>query len=140
NRIIAERMGVSSVWVKKIWRRYRVEGKIPELRKPGRRPSGGVSELDRETIIAARKKYRASATVLERIIDAVYGVHIPHNRIHGVLKAMGLARDDPKKQVRKKWVRYERRYSNSLWHTDWKLIEGEGWFTAYLDDASRFTV
>ncbi len=140
SRVIAERMGVSPVWVKKLWRRYRVEGEIPELRKPGRRPSRGVSELDVETIVAARKKYKASATLLERIIDAVYGVHIPHNRIHGVLKEMGLARDEPKKQVRKKWVRYERRYSNSLWHTDWKLIDGEGWFTAYLDDASRFTV
>ncbi len=32
----------------------------------------------------------------------------------------------------------QRAYSNSLWHTDWKLLEGYGWFTAYLDDASRY--
>src|SRR5437762_11771747 len=38
NRVIAERMGVSQIWVKKIWRRYRVEGRTPELRKPGRKP------------------------------------------------------------------------------------------------------
>ena len=53
---------------------------------------------------------------------------------------MGLARDEPRKQIRKKWIRYERKYSNSLWHTDWTLIEGMGWLIAYLDDASRFIV
>jgi putative transposase len=48
--------------------------------------------------------------------------------------------DEPRKHVRKKWIRYERKYSNSLWHTDWTLIEGMGWLIAYLDDASRFVV
>ena len=74
------------------------------------------------------------------MIEVDYGTHIPHNRIHTVLKSMGLARDEPRKQVRKKWIRYERKYSNSLWHTDWTLIEGKGWLIAYLDDASRFIV
>src|SRR6266568_7686774 len=33
NRVIADRMGVSPGWVKKLWRRYRVEGnKVPVLR------------------------------------------------------------------------------------------------------------
>ena len=53
---------------------------------------------------------------------------------------MGLARDEPRKQARKKWIRYERKYSNSMWHTDWTLIEGRGWLIAYLDDASRYVV
>ena len=138
NRAIAQSMGVSPIWVKKLWRRYRVEGKVPELRRAGRKPSGGLSQSERETVVQARKEYKASALVLERIIDDVFGVHMPHNRIHGVLKEMGLSRNDPGKQQRRKWVRYERKYSNSLWHTDWTLIEGKGWMTAYLDDASRF--
>lgn len=141
NRVIADRMGVSPIWVKKLWRKYRVEGnKIPELGKPGRRHSDGISEQERETIIRARKEYKVSAILLERIIDAFCGVHIPHNRIHGVLKSMGLARDEPKKQRQRKWVKYERKYSNSLWHTDWKLLDGYGWLIAYEDDASRFIV
>ncbi|MEM4391745.1 MAG: DDE-type integrase/transposase/recombinase [Candidatus Nitrosotenuis sp.] len=56
-----------------------------------------------------------------------------------MLKSMGLASDEPKKQ-KKKWIRYERKYSNSLWHTDWKYLDGMGWLIAYLDDASRFVV
>lgn len=138
SQTIADRMGVSEVWVKKLWRRYRTEGRVPELRKAGRRPSRGLTDGERDAILEARNEYKASAILLERIIDAVYGVHIPHNRIHGVLKSVGLARDEPRKQERRKWVRFERRYSNSMWHTDWTLIDGKGWLIAYLDDASRF--
>ena len=143
NSVIAERVGVSPIWVMKLWRRYRTEGgggRVPELRRPGRKAAPQLSERDRVAVVEARKRYKVSAVLLERIIDDVSGIHIPHNRIHGVLKAMGLARDEPRKQQRRKWVRYERRYSNSMWHTDWTLIDGKGWLIAYLDDASRYIV
>src|SRR5438552_11048807 len=78
--------------------------------------------------------------MLERVIDVIYARHIPHNRIHRVMRSMGMAKDEPRKQIRKKWIRYERKYSNSLWHTDWTLIEGTGWLIAYLDYASRFVL
>lgn len=136
---IAERMGVSSTWVKKLWRRYRVDGKIPELKEPGRK-SVEASEEEKEIIGKAHQDYEVGAVVLEHVIDFEYGRHIPHNRIHRVMKSLGLAREEPRKHGRKKWIRYERKYSNSLWHTDWKLLDGYGWIIAYLDDASRFIV
>jgi putative transposase len=136
NKTIADSMQVSPRWVRKLWRRYRATGTIPELRKPGRRHVE-ASEDEKELIVEVRREYETGASVLERIIDS-RGTHIPHNRIHRVLKSMGLARDEPRKQTRRKWVRYERRYSNSMWHTDWTLIDGKGWMIAYIDDASRF--
>jgi putative transposase len=134
-------MGVSTIWVKKLWKRYRLlDGTtIPELRRPGR-SHVEASDVEKKTIIEAHRKYGAGACVLEAIIDIIYATHIPHNRIHRVMKSMGMARDEPRKQRRTRWVRYERKYSNSLWHTDWTLIEGMGWLIAYLDDASRFIV
>jgi putative transposase len=108
-------------------------GAVPELGKPGRRRVETSAE-EREAMLAAHARYEACAVALERI------VHIPHNRIHRVLRELGLAREEPRKRVRKKWIRYERRYSNSMWHTDWTLIEGKGWLIAYLDDASRYVV
>ena len=138
-RIIAERMKVSSVWVKKLWRRYRVDGKIPELKKPGRRFIE-ASEAEKDIINKAYQEYGTGAFVLERVLNASYGMHIPHNRIHRVMKSLGLAKEEHRKQGRKKWIRYERKYSNSLWHADWKLLDGYGWVIAYLDDASRFIV
>lgn len=37
-------------------------------------------------------------------------------------------------------VRWERRFSNSLWHTDYKRLEDGRWLLVYMDDASRFIV
>jgi len=140
NRVIAERMGISQVWVKKLWRRYKIEQKVPELGKPGRKPGPGTSEQEEAIILKAREEYKVCAFILERVIDIVYFTHIPHNRIHEVLKGMGLVRNEPKKQKQRKWIKYERKYSNSLWHTDWKLLEGYGWLIAFEDDASRKVV
>jgi len=133
NQAIAERMGVSQIWATKLWRRYRVEGAIPHLKRPGRKHHE-ISDGEKDAIVEAYRRHRVCAVILERIID------VPHNRIHRVLKEMGMVVDEPRKHVRKKWIRYERRYSNSMWHTDWTLIEGMGWLIAYLDDASRFVV
>ena len=133
-------MDVSQIWVKKLWRRYRVEQKIPDLRKPGRKPGPGISGEEKIIILRAREEYKVCAFILERVIDVKYSVHIPHNRIHEVLKSMGLARSEPRKQKQRKWIKYERKYSNSLWHVDWKHLDGYGWLTAYEDDASRKVV
>ena len=43
----------------------------------------------------------------------------------------------PKKSGQRRWVRYERTYSNSMWHTDYKLLDDGRWFIAYMDDAPR---
>lgn len=35
------------------------------------------------------------------------------------------------------WVRYEREYSNSMWHGGFKQLPDGRWLVAYMDDASR---
>lgn len=54
----------------------------------------------------------------------------------------GLALPSRKKWIRRKWVRYEREHSNSLWHTDLHEIKDPTWkgqwLIAYQDDASRY--
>jgi putative transposase len=139
NSEIARAMDVSERRVQRLWSVYRATGEVPALKRPGRKRVE-TTDQERDLVLRAHAKYRVNALTLERAIEVDYGTHIPHNRIHAVLKGMGLARDEPRKQVRKKWIRYERKYSNSMWHTDWTLIEGMGWLIAYLDDASRFVV
>jgi hypothetical protein len=34
-------------------------------------------------------------------------------------KEEGMAMDEYNKKKQRKWVRYERKHSNSLWHMDW---------------------
>ncbi len=139
NMAVASSMGVSTRRVQEILSEYRRTKEVPPLRRPGRKLLEATTE-EREIISRAYGEQRASACPLERAIDAKYGRRISHNRIHRVLKEMGLARDEPRKKERRKWVRYEREYSNSMWHADWTLLDGKGWLIAYLDDASRFIV
>jgi hypothetical protein len=77
SRVIAERMGVSQIWVKKLWRRYRIDQKVPELGKPGRKPGPAISEEQKSIILRAREEYKVCAFILERVIDVEYSVHIP---------------------------------------------------------------
>jgi putative transposase len=139
NEAIARGMRISVRRVQELYSSYKRTGIVPELGKPGRKRIEPTDE-ERKMVADAHKEHEVGAVMLERVIDVIYAVHIPHNRIHRVMREMGLARDEPKKQRRRKWVRYERKYSNSLWHTDWTLIEGMGWLIAYLDDASRFVL
>jgi transposase InsO family protein len=46
-------------------------------------------------------------------------------------------KNEPHKQRRRTWIRYERRYSNSLWHADW-FEEPHEQIILFEDDASRF--
>jgi putative transposase len=133
---IAKIMGVTPRWVREIYRVHQRTGCYPYPEKPGRKPRPVTIE-ERRLILDARSDHPISGAVaLEKILDS-QGFHIGHNRIHRILKEGGLARDEPKKQRRRKWIRYERRYSNSLWHADW-FEEKQDQIIVFQDDASRF--
>jgi transposase InsO family protein len=133
---IAKMMNVTPQWVRELHRTYHKTGVYPFPSKSGRK-SSPIAPEDKQLILETRKKHPlAGALALEKILDA-QGVHIPHNRIHRILKEQGLAKDEPKKQRRRKWIRYERRYSNSLWHADW-FEKKQDQIILFQDDASRF--
>ena len=133
---IAKTMDITPRWVREIYRSHQRTGRYPYPTKPGRKP-GSISDEERTIVLNTRKEHPISGAIaLEKILDA-RGIHIPHNRIHRILKEEGLARDEPHKQRRRKWIRYERRYSNSLWHADW-FEEREDQIILLEDDASRF--
>ncbi len=133
-------MGISERWVQKLWLKYRSTDNIPELKKPGR-PRASITDEERSIVKKMFTLYRVGACLLEGVAMLTYGIHIPHNRIHKIMKQEGIAMDEPRKRNRRKWIRYERTYSNSLWHADWKqLKDGSRWLICYMDDASRFIV
>lgn len=94
-----------------------------------------ITTAEIEFVKSFKKEYCMGAIGLEKIL-AEKRMHIPHNRIHQVLKVAGLAKNEQKKQAKRKWIRYERRHSNSLWHTDWFEYNGLQ-IIAFIDDASR---
>jgi len=131
---IAKQMKVSRRWVNHILVEYEKTGSLPIPGRPGRTPVP-ITATEIEFVKSFKKEYCTGAIGLEKILTEEK-MHMPHNRIHQVLKAAGLAKNEQKKQAKRKWIRYERRHSNSLWHTDWFEYNGLQ-IIAFLDDASR---
>jgi len=103
----------------------------------GRKPKEILQE-EEDLIISTYKEYPIGAVNMEELLKEK-GKHIPHNRIHRIMKKHNLAITEPRKSKRRKWIRYERRHSNSLWHADWFDHNGEN-IILIEDDASRFLV
>jgi len=140
---IARNLSVSRRRVEQVYFYYQKHGNIPALSRPGRR-SVPISDYEARTILSAHRKYRVGAVYLKQRIESDHGIHINHDRIAKVLKMYGLSSEPPRRWIRKKWVRYERAYSNSLWHVDWYEMKDPRWrgmqLIVYEDDASRFIV
>ena len=125
--------------VEQLWQAYRLTGSMPTLKKPGR-PRNDRNLQEATLILTAYNQHQLGAVNLENIIKKKLGVHIPHNRIHEVLRMNQKTTPQPNKQHRRTWVRYERMHSMSLWHMDWKQLSTGEWFLAIMDDASRYIV
>ena len=128
---------VSHRRVEQIWQTYRRTGIIPTLKKPGRPKGAPVHLREVGLVLKVYDELKVNALTLERVLREVYRTRLSHNKIHMILKEAGRALPEPSKQRRRKWVRYEREHSMSLWHTDWKQLDTGEWWTVYLDDASR---
>ena len=63
-----------------------------------------------------------------------------YKRAYRIMKENGLVTHSPAKSGKRKQVRYERKYSDAMWHTDWHVMyprfRGLNLVT-YLDDSSR---
>ncbi len=135
---IGRRFGVSARRVRQLEKEYKETGKIPKLRKPG--PKG--KELPEEVKKIIEEEWQENpvgALTLERILKKKHVLSVSHNKIHEVLLEAGCSKPSLKKSKRRKWVRFERHKSNSLWQIDWTRLK-DRWVIAIMDDASRFIV
>jgi putative transposase len=109
---------VSQRRVQQLYKQYKDTGEIPVLQECGRKKQKLIANEER-IILDAYEEYKVNALALEKVIDRYYEMHIPHNRIHQVLKTNNKAKNEPNKQKQRKWIRYERKHSLSLVHVDW---------------------
>jgi putative transposase len=134
---IAKQQNITPRWARKLYEKYLETGEYPFPNKPGRCPN----KISKQEIVLIKRLFRKQpfgAVNMEKILS-IKGKHIPHNRIHKIMKQEGIAITQPNKSRRRKWIRYERKHSNSLWHIDWSKFQGQ-WLIAILDDASRLIV
>lgn len=134
---IAKRAGVSPRWAREIYKRYLQCGVPPTPRKCGR-PAIPTPAFLKAKVIREHGELPGSALELEQRFLRK-GIRVSHNRIHRVLREAKLAKREPKKSKTRKWVRYERHKANSLWHADWKHLDGRH-LLLFEDDATRLVV
>ncbi|MBE8540507.1 IS481 family transposase [Geoglobus acetivorans] len=133
---IAAVMRITPRRIYQIKKQYKETGEIPELKQPGRKPKLIPKETE-QIILQAYQKYKLSPVPLEKLIERDHSIHIPHNTIYRIMLKHNLVVENMNKKKRRKWVRFERTHSMSLWQGDWKML-GEEWIIAFMDDASRF--
>jgi len=133
---IAKLQDVSERWVREIPRKY---AGIPlykiKMFSCGRKPKP-IPEDEKKQVLGIFGEMPMGATKIELYLRLNGKPHIPHNRIQRILLQAGKAHKIEKKIRRKKWVRYERRHSNSLWHTDFCEVDDKQ-IISFIDDASR---
>lgn len=139
---IARLNGITPRYARMLHKRYQnVQGYLIDQLKIQRcgRKTKFLTRDEEMKIIETKREYPDLGAVMMETILKSRGVMISHNRIHRYLKSSGLAKTEPRKGRRRKYIRYERKRSNSLWHTDWHET-GLGNLIAFIDDASRFIV
>jgi len=126
---IAKLQDITPQHARRVYRKYKGI-RDPVLLSAGRKQID-IKEDEINLVEKAFKHYGVGAVMLEKITG------MPHNKIHKILKDKGLARNEPMKQYQRKWVRYEKRHSLSLVHSDW--FEFNSWKIILVEDnASRF--
>ena len=93
---------------------FKEMGDYPEIKRPGRKPEP-LDERTEELILESYRANNVGPTHLEKKIEESYGIHIPHNRIYQVLLFHGLVEINMRKRQQRKYIRYERAHSMSMW-------------------------
>ena len=112
-------------------------GGIPLL-NPHRRPKAPpLTEEEKEILRQEWARSPRGATLLWRELKH-RGIQIPKMKIYGFARSQGWTLANPRKQKRRKWVRYEREHSGSLLHGDFhRTSESHPHCILWEDDASR---
>jgi putative transposase len=141
-RDIASTQNVSVRRVEQLLAQHRKFGGVPVFKKAGR-PRVEIPIEERNAIIEASKKFGVGACYLVSILKRDYGIEpTNHMRIYRILKEEGLLYSTARTRFKRKWIRYEREHSDSLWHVDWHEMKSSvyrgKWLIIYEDDASRY--
>ena len=112
--------------------------------QPSRRPVGRPlsSPPSQEKVNAVLDSYDAEPVGVLRTAYRLRGsIDIRYWEVYQIMKDHGLVEDSPAKSRKRKYVRYERKYANAMWHTDWHVmkdprVKGAN-LVSFLDDSSR---
>ena len=133
---VARDLGISIRHVRRPWARFQKTGTI---RVQMGRPRACITGAQIRLITDAHQ--RRPVGVVRTARELRRNHDISYAAVYRVLKKRGAVEASAARSKRRKWVRYERTYSNAMWHTDWHVIKDPRFsgmnLITYLDDASR---
>ena len=94
-----------------------------------------ITEQSKKEIINLRKKTGWGAKRLKKLLD---NLELSHVTINKIIKEEGLTRKEGNRGARAKYVRFQRKHANSLWHIDDSEFGEKGKIIAVIDDCSRY--
>jgi len=103
NREIAFEMRLSVSTVKRVWSYWLTHKECFPIRRRGRKVKE-LSEEEKEVIKEVKARYRLGVRRLERMIEQVYGIRIPHNRVHKFLVEEGAGKGGAREEEKEKAV------------------------------------
>jgi len=138
---IARQIGVSQRHIQRLYAQFRSTGRYPVPNSTGR-PSTPPTKEETDIVLEAHKREPVG------VIRVALGVQKKHNisyrKVYRIMKENDMVTASAAKSRKRKWVRYERRYSNAMWHTDWHAMKEPRFkglnLITYLDDSSRCVV
>ena len=138
--VVAEEMKVSQRHVQRLWAEYLKTGTIHVQGRAGRPKGADPSDAEVEMVLDTHRRWPDGVQLTVKRLRRA-GFNIGYTKVYRILKSNGRVTSSPAKSRQRKWVRYERIYSNAMWHTDWHTMrdprmKGLNLIT-YLDDASR---
>lgn len=134
--ILAFQFKVSIRRIEQILKEFHETRQIPKLKKVGR-PTKIMEPATKQLIKDVYLLHKQNAILISYYLERDFKLKVSKNKIHLVLKELGLVKSDPKKAKPRKKVRYEREHTHSLWHVDWHYLKNGNYLIAFLDDASR---
>ena len=117
-----------------LYRQHGLEGLEPRSRKPHRiyrTPNQMV-----EKVISVRQEMGWCPHKIAGHLR-IQGTPIDHMTVYRILCQSNLNKPLQKTRVKRSYIRWQRKHSNSLWQCDLKLV-GPRWLITLLDDHSRF--
>ena len=112
----ATEMKITPRYERMLWARYKQTDKLP-VRGISGRPKKQVTEDVAAKVLAQYKEMPAGVVRLAQRIKE-NDQEISYSSVYRILTAENLVTRSPAKSKKRKWVRYERKHSNSMWHAD----------------------
>ena len=134
---MAARWGVSRRRLYQLLQLSRELGGVPLLKTNRRPPGPPLTEEEKRLLRAEWARSPRGATLLYQALRH-RGIVIPKMKIYRFAQSQGWVDPNPRKQRRRKWVRYERTHSGSLLHGDFhRSAFDKPQCILWEDDASR---